>query len=115
MCTPPSPPKKCLFAAITFLFLGSLSNDGGDVNKNGKKTIGLDWQNNNLSRAARFFQFLCRHCLALPRPEFCFKVSFGCPEVASECPDVSSISSSSLIYSDLFLFIILAKVFYRKH
>ena len=55
MCTPPSPPKKCLFAAITFLFLGSLSNDGGDVNKNGKKAIGLDWQNNNFSRAARFF------------------------------------------------------------
>ena len=55
MCTLPSPPKKCLFAAITFLFLGSLSNDGGDVNKNGKKTIGLDWQNNNFSRAARFF------------------------------------------------------------
>ena len=55
MCTPPSPPKKCLFAAITFLFLGSLNNDGGDVNKYGKKAIGLDWQNNNFSRAARFF------------------------------------------------------------
>ena len=41
MCTSPSPPKKCLFAAITFLLLGSLSNDGGDVNKNGKKAIGL--------------------------------------------------------------------------
>ena len=23
--------------------LGSLSNDDGDVNKNGKKAIGLDW------------------------------------------------------------------------
>lgn len=45
----------------------------------------------------------------------CSKDAFGCPEVASECPDVSSISSSSLIYSDLFLFIILAKVFYKKH
>ena len=44
MCTPPSPPKKCPFAAITFLFLGSLSNYGVDVNKNGKKAIGLDWQ-----------------------------------------------------------------------
>ena len=41
MCTPPSPPKKCLFAAITFLLLGSLGNDGGDVNKNGKKAIGF--------------------------------------------------------------------------
>ena len=27
--------------------LGSLSNDDGDVNENGKKAIDLDWQNNN--------------------------------------------------------------------
>ena len=33
----------------------SLSNDDGDVNKNGKKVIGLDWQNNNFARASRFF------------------------------------------------------------
>ena len=25
--------------------LGSLSNDDGDVNENGKKSIGFDWQN----------------------------------------------------------------------
>ena len=41
--------------------LGSLSNDDGDVNENGKKAIGLDEQNNNFARATRF-TFLCRHC-----------------------------------------------------
>ena len=36
--------------------LGSLSNDDGDVNENGKKKIkGLDWQNNNSASASRFF------------------------------------------------------------
>ena len=37
--------------------LGSLSNDDDDDdgNENGKKAIGLDWQNNNFARAARFF------------------------------------------------------------
>ena len=34
---------------------GSLSNDDGDVNDNGKKSIGFDWQNNNFARASRFF------------------------------------------------------------
>ena len=34
---------------------GSLSNDEGDGNENGNKVIGLDWQNNNLARASRFF------------------------------------------------------------
>ena len=28
---------------------GNLSNDDGDVNENGKKAIGLDWQNNNFA------------------------------------------------------------------
>ena len=35
--------------------IGSLSNDDGDVNKNGKKAIGLDWQNNNFACASRLF------------------------------------------------------------
>ena len=35
--------------------LGSLSNDDGDVNENGKKIKGLDWQNNNSASASRFF------------------------------------------------------------
>ena len=34
---------------------GSLSNDDGDANENGKTAIGLDWQNNNFARASRFF------------------------------------------------------------
>ena len=34
---------------------GTLSNDDGDVNGNGKKAIGLDWQNNIFARASRFF------------------------------------------------------------
>ena len=33
---------------------GSLSNDDGDGNENGKKAIGLDWENNNFARASRF-------------------------------------------------------------
>ena len=35
--------------------LGSLSNDFGEVNENGKKTAGLDWQNNNFARPSSFF------------------------------------------------------------
>ena len=35
--------------------LGSLSDDDGDVNENGKKAIGSDWQNNNFALASRFF------------------------------------------------------------
>ena len=35
--------------------IGSLSNNDGDVNENGKKAIGLDEQNNNFARASRFF------------------------------------------------------------
>ena len=35
--------------------LGSQRNDDDDGNKNGKKAIGLDKQNNNFARASRFF------------------------------------------------------------
>ena len=34
--------------------IGSLSNDDGDVNENGKKAVGLDLQNNNFARASSF-------------------------------------------------------------
>ena len=34
---------------------GSLRNDDGDDNENGKKAVGLDKQNNNFARATRFF------------------------------------------------------------
>ena len=37
--------------------LGSLSNDDGDGNEDGKKAIGLDWQNNNSARARSFVHF----------------------------------------------------------
>ena len=35
------------------LSIRRLSNDDGDVNENGNKAIGLDWQNNNFARASR--------------------------------------------------------------
>ena len=35
--------------------LGSLSNDDSDGSENGKKAMGLDWQNNNFAGASRFF------------------------------------------------------------
>ena len=40
---------------IEFATLGSLNNDDGDGNENGKKAIGLDKRNNNFARASRFF------------------------------------------------------------
>ena len=41
--------------------IGSLSNDDGDVNEDGKKAMGLDWQNNTFARASRFFV-----CISVP-------------------------------------------------
>ena len=35
--------------------IGSLSNDVGNGNENGKKILGSDKQNNNSARAARVF------------------------------------------------------------
>ena len=35
--------------------IGSLSNDDGNGNDNGKKAIGLNWQNNNFARVSHFF------------------------------------------------------------
>ena len=37
------------------LTIASLSNDDGDGNENGKKELGLDWQNNNFACVSRFF------------------------------------------------------------
>ena len=34
--------------------LGSLSNDDGDANENGRKAIGINWQNNHFARASSF-------------------------------------------------------------
>ena len=44
-----------LYLTVNFSLLGSLSNNDGDVNKNCKKEIGWDWQNNNFECASRFF------------------------------------------------------------
>ena len=46
--------------------LGRLSNEGGDGNENGKRAIGLNWQNNNYGRASLLFflTFPCGHCTA---------------------------------------------------
>ena len=46
--------------------LGSLSNDDGDGNGNGRKTIGLDWKNNNFARASRFFVYFFAVVARLP-------------------------------------------------
>ena len=35
--------------------IGSLTNNDSDGNENGKKAIGLDWQNDNFARTSRFF------------------------------------------------------------
>ena len=43
-------------ATIAINIIRSLGNDDGDGNKNGKKAIGLDWQNNNFARASLFFE-----------------------------------------------------------
>ena len=43
------------YIPVFFLSLGNLNNDDGDGNENGKKVLGLDWQNNNFARASRFF------------------------------------------------------------
>ena len=57
------------------VLLGSLSNDDGDGNQNGKKAIGLDWQNNNFARASRFFEHffkLSLHDCNVKVPNFTF-------------------------------------------
>ena len=44
-----------LYLTKNFSFLGSLSNNNGDINKNSKKEIGLDLRNNNFECASHFF------------------------------------------------------------
>ena len=47
--------------------LGSLSDDGGDGGENGKKAMGLDWQNNNFARASRFLVHFFAYAARLQR------------------------------------------------
>ena len=60
---PPYPPGLLPWYWL-LLALGGLSNDDGEGDENGKKVIGLDWQNNNFARASRalFCTFLCCRC-----------------------------------------------------
>ena len=50
------------------------SNDDGDGNENGKKAIGLDWQNKTFARASRFFVHFLAVAARLQRevPNFTF-------------------------------------------
>ena len=51
-----NPPCKQGLRRGSVLTTGSLRNDDGDGNENGKKAIGLDEQNNNFApRASRFY------------------------------------------------------------
>ena len=55
--------RRWLSVPRVFL-IGSLSKDDGNGNENGKKAIGLDWQNKNSARVSRFFV----HSLAFVAP-----------------------------------------------
>ena len=47
--------RYCRHRPCLSSLLGSLRNDDGDGNENGKKAIGLDKQNNNFASATPFF------------------------------------------------------------
>ena len=54
---------SCFYHWYDREIIGSWSNDDGDINKNGKKAISVDWQNNSSAHASHFFStFLCHHC-----------------------------------------------------
>ena len=57
-CLPTFKTSNCFVSQVSshqrIFKTGSLSNDVGDGNENGKKAIDLDWQNNNLAHASRF-------------------------------------------------------------
>ena len=52
-----------------------VSNDHDDVSENGKKAIGLDWQNNSSAPASRFFVHffvvIASYDVRLPNFTFC--------------------------------------------
>ena len=59
--------------AVPQEIIGSLSNDDGDVNENGKKAIGLDRQN-NIARVSRFLYifFPSLHDYVVKMPNFTY-------------------------------------------
>ena len=54
-------------ATIAVNIIRSLGNDDGDGNKNGKKAISLDWQNNNFASASLFFKHFFAVAVRLQR------------------------------------------------
>ena len=46
---------NCFCYREMYQLIGSLTNNDGDGNEDGKKAIGLDKQNGNSARASRFF------------------------------------------------------------
>ena len=46
---------NCFCYREMYQLIGSLSNNDGDGNEDGKKAVGLDQQNDNFARASRFF------------------------------------------------------------
>ena len=57
--------NKGRFSWVYALTLESLSNDGGDVNENGIKVVGLDKKKNNFARASRGGGYLVFFWVAL--------------------------------------------------
>ena len=47
--------RSCFETTDPSSYNRDFSNEGGDGNENGKKAIGLDWQNNNFAHASCFF------------------------------------------------------------
>ena len=47
--------QSAFFKTLCFVGGVGVIRDYGDGNENGKKAIGLDWQNNKFARASRFF------------------------------------------------------------
>ena len=56
------------------MLIGSLGKDDGDVNESRKKAMGLNWQNNNFTRASRFFVHFFAVTTRLPRENAQFQV-----------------------------------------
>ena len=58
------------------IILGSLSNNEGNSNEDGKKAIGLDWQNNNIAREHSFLYIFLPslHDYHVKVPNFTFYV-----------------------------------------
>ena len=66
--------RKSARSGVTRGTLGSLSNDDGDVNENGKKAIDLDWQTTTLHvhHAFLYFSLSSLHDYDVKIPNFTF-------------------------------------------